>query len=58
MPKKGWVEIAVVRAEISQMTYIKNGRAIQILIQTEGRDSAFVTVTAIPNQASIRAIEN
>jgi len=58
MPKKGWVEIAVVRAEISQMTYVKNGRAIQILIQVEGRDSSFVTVTAIPNQASVRAIEN
>lgn len=25
MPKKGWVEIAVVRAGISQMTYVKNG---------------------------------
>ena len=58
MPKKGWVEIAVVRAGISQMTYVKNGRAVQILIQMEGDDSAFVTVTAIPNQASVKALAN
>ena len=58
MPKKGWVEIAVVRAGISHMTYVKNGRAVQILIQMEGDDSAFVTVTAIPNQASVKALTN
>ena len=58
MPKKGWVEIAVVRAEISQMTYVKDGRAAQILIQMEGKDSAFVTVTAVPNQASVKFINN
>ena len=58
MPKKGWLEIAVVRAGISQMTYVKNGRAVQILIQMEGDDSAFVTVTAIPNQASVKALAN
>lgn len=56
MPKKGWVEVAVVRAEISQMTYVRNGRAVQILIQMEGDDSAFVTITAIPNQASVRTL--
>ncbi len=58
LPKKGWVEIAVVRAEISQMTYVKDGRAIQVLIQMEGKDSAFVTITAIPNQASVKLINN
>lgn len=58
MPKKGWVEIAVVRAKISQMTYVRNGKAVQILIQMEGDDSAFVTITAIPNQASVKALTN
>lgn len=56
MPKKKWVEIAVVRAEISQMTYVRNGRAVQILIQIEGKDSAFVTITAVPNQASVKLL--
>lgn len=58
MPKKGWVEIAVVRADISQMTYVRNGKAIQILIQMEGKDSAFVTITAVPNQAAVKALTN
>ena len=58
MPKKGWVEIAVVRAKISQMTYVKDGRAVQILIQMEGDDSAFVTITAIPNQATVKLLPN
>lgn len=58
MPKKGWIEIAVVRAGISHMTYVKNGRAAQILIQIEGDDSASVTITAIPNQASVKALSN
>lgn len=58
MPKKGWVEIAVVRAGISQMTYVKDGRAVQILIQIEGDDSAFVTITAVPNQATVKLLPN
>ncbi|MCM1323636.1 MAG: hypothetical protein NC218_05700 [Acetobacter sp.] len=58
MPKKGWVEIAVVRARISQMTYVKNGRAVQILIQMEGDDSSFVTITAVPNQATVKLLTN
>ena len=57
MPKKGWVEIAVVRAGISQMTYVKDGKAVQILIQMEGSDSSFVTITAIPNQASVKHLK-
>ena len=56
MPKKGWVEVAVVRAAISQMTYVKNGKAVQVLIQMEGNDSSFVTITAIPNQASVKLL--
>ena len=40
------------------MTYVKDGRAAQILIQMEGKDSAFVTVTAVPNQASVKFINN
>lgn len=56
MPKKEWVEIAVVRAEISQMTYVRNGRAVQILIQIKGKDSAFVTITAVPNQANVKLL--
>lgn len=58
MPKKGWAEVAVVRAKISQMTYIKNGRAIQILIQMDGNDSALITITAVPNQASVKLLNN
>lgn len=58
MPKKGWAEVAVVRAGISQMTYVRNGRAVQILIQIEGDDSAFVTITAVPNQASVKLLAN
>jgi hypothetical protein len=53
MPKKGWVEIAIVRSEISQMTYVKKGKAVQILIQMEGKNSSFITVTAVPNQANV-----
>lgn len=53
MPKKGWVEIAIVRSEISQMTYVKKGKAVQILIQMEGKNSSFVTITAVPNQANV-----
>ncbi len=58
MPKRGWAEVAVVRAGISQMTYVRNGRAVQILIQIEGDDSAFVTITAVPNQASVKLLTN
>ena len=58
MPKKGWVEIAVVRAHFSQMTYVKDGRAVQILIQMKGDDSALVTITAVPNQATVKLLSN
>ncbi len=54
MPKNRWVEVAVVRARISQMTYFRDHRAIQILIESMGKDDSKVTITAIPNQAALR----
>jgi hypothetical protein len=53
MPKLKWIEVASVRARISQMTFIRDNRAMQILIESNGADKADVTVTAIPNQNGI-----
>ena len=53
MPKLKWVEVASVRARISQMTFVRENRAIQILIESSGADKSDVTVTAIPNQSGI-----
>ena len=53
MPKLKWIEVATVRARISQMTYVRGNRAIQILIESDGSDDATVTLTAIPNQSGI-----
>lgn len=53
MPKNRWVEIAVVRARISQMTYFRDNRAVQILIESTNENESHVTVTAVPNQAAI-----
>ena len=53
MPKLKWIEVATVRARISQMTYVRDNRAIQILIESDGADDACVTLTAIPNQSGI-----
>ena len=50
MPKLGWLEVATVRARVSHMTYIKERRAVQILIEMDSSDSSTVTVTAIPNE--------
>lgn len=50
MPKLNWIEVATVRAKISQMTYGRNNRVVQILIESNGNDKAKVTITAIPNQ--------
>lgn len=55
MPKLNWVEVATVRAKISHMTYIRENRAMQILIESNGADKAIVTVTAIPNQSAPRS---
>ena len=49
MPKLNWIEVATVRAKISHMTYVRNNRAMQILIEMGRGDSARVTITAIPN---------
>ena len=49
MPKLKWKEIATVRADISHMTYVRENRAVQILILSDGSDTAKVTITAIPN---------
>lgn len=54
MPKLKWVEVATVRAKISHMTYIRENRAIQILVESDGSDAAKVTLTAIPNQSNTR----
>lgn len=53
MPKLNWIEVATVRAKISHMTYVRGNRAIQILIEMNGKDNAIVTVTAIPNTNGI-----
>jgi hypothetical protein len=53
MPKNRWIEVAVVRARISQMTYFRDSRAIQILIESPKESESKVTITAIPNQAAI-----
>ncbi len=50
MPKLQWIEVATVRSEISQMTYIKSGKAVQILIESKGNLKTKVSITAIPNQ--------
>ncbi len=53
MPKNRWLEIAVVRARISQMTYFRNNRAVQILIEALKENHSRVTITAVPNQAVV-----
>ena len=53
MPKNRWVEIAVVRARISQMTYFKDNRAVQVLIETLKDNDSRITITAVPNQTTI-----
>jgi len=53
MPKLKWQEVASVRARISQMTFVRDNRAMQILIESNGADKSDVTVTAIPNQSGI-----
>ena len=53
MPKLRWSEVAVVRAKISHMTYLRDRRAIQILIERLGGDESLVTITAIPNDTGV-----
>ncbi len=56
MPKLKWIEVAVVRAKISHMTYIRDHRAVQILIEMDNGDNARVTITAIPNTNGVGKI--
>lgn len=49
MPKLNWIEVATVRARVSHMTYIRNARAVQILIEMDSSSTSLVTLTAIPN---------
>lgn len=57
MPKFGWSDVATVRARISHMTYIKDRKAIQILIEKNSDSEAYVTITAIPNNTGISDIK-
>lgn len=50
MPKLRWNEIAIVRSRISQMTYVRDTRAIQILIESLKDNESKVMITAIPNK--------
>lgn len=57
MPKFGWSDVATVRARISHLTYIKDKKAIQILIEKDGNSESYVTLTAIPNNTGISSIK-
>lgn len=57
MPKFGWSDVATVRGRISHMTYIKDKKAIQILVEKDGDSKAYVTITAIPNNTGISGIK-
>ena len=56
MPKFGWSDVATVRARISHLTYIKDRKAIQLLIEKKNDSEAYVTITAIPNNTGISDI--
>lgn len=50
MPKFKWNEVATVRARVSHLTYIRDNRAVQILLESGiSSSSTIVTITAIPN---------
>jgi len=53
MPKLHWSEVAVVRAKISHMTYLRDRRAVQILIERKSSDESLITITAIPNDTGV-----
>lgn len=58
MPKLNWSEVATVRAKISHMTYVRQNRAIQVLIEIKDSDNALVTITAIPNAGGFTPSES
>ena len=57
MPKFGWSDVATVRARISHLTYIKDKKAIQILIEKNSSSESYITLTAIPNNTGISDIK-
>ena len=57
MPKYGWSDVATVRARISHMTYIKDKKAIQILVEKNSDSESYVTITSIPNNTGISAVK-
>ena len=50
MPKLKWKEVATVRSKISHMTYTRERRAVQILIESDGSYKSQIMITAIPNE--------
>ena len=58
MPKNRWTEVAIVRARISQMTYFRNNRAVQILIESLNDNNSRITITAVPNQTTNQGVQN
>ena len=50
MPKLAWEEVATVRARISTMTYVRQNRAVQILIEHKFMGKSYITITAIPSK--------
>ena len=56
MPKFGWSDVATVRARISHLTYIKDKKAMQILIEKNSDSESYVTITSIPNNTGISDI--
>ena len=52
MPKLRWIEVGIVRTKISHMTYFRDNRTLQILIESHGANDSKVTITAIPNPAA------
>lgn len=57
MPKFGWSDVATVRARISHLTYIKDKKAMQILIEKNSDSESYVTITSIPNNTGISDIK-
>ena len=53
MPKLHWSEVALVRSKISSMTYIRDRRAMQILIERLSDSKSLVTITGIPNDTGV-----
>lgn len=57
MPKFGWSDVATVRSRISHLTYIKDRKALQILIEKNSDSESYITITSIPNNTGISMIK-